>query len=187
MAINLLPKQFQDRRRTAGAKRLSVVGAVALLVGVAAITAGVLAFKAVLASEIKGLEKSIGEEKAKIVSQKGVELKALTLEKKLATTVKILRGANQYSELLSTLAATIPGEISLLDLQLSSPTKFSLSGTAGDYVSLARFIKALVDPSRGGKLFSDAGVRSVDLDSQTGGARFALELEIRKGVLNETE
>ncbi len=187
MAINLLPEQFQERRRKAGARRLSVFGAVALLVGVVAVTVGVLAFKAVLAAEIGGLEKSIGDEKAKIVSQKEVELKALTLEKKLAATVKTLREANHYSELLSTLAGTVPGEISLLDLQLSSPTKFSLSGTAGDYVSLARFIRALVDPSRGGKIFADAGVRSVDLDSQTGGARFALELEIRKGVLYGVE
>lgn len=183
MAISLLPGEAAKKRTEKKVRRFSFLGALALLLGVAAVSAGVFIFKSVLAGEIKNLETEIEREKEKISAEADLEIKAQTLGEKVATLEKILAGATHYSILLDNLTEITPSEISFSTLAATSAEKASLSGTATSYVGLAKFIRALNDPEGGGKLFSETELRSVSLDAQTGQVKFSLELAVKKGVL----
>ena len=182
MAISLLPHEATKKRTEEKVKRFSFLGAISLLLGVCAVSAGVFIFKATILHEVGNLETGIEVEKKKISAQKDLEIKAQTLEKKAETLEKVLLGMTHYSTLLDALNSITPSEVALLNISALSSKKASISGTASSYLGLARFVKAFDDPEKG-VIFSEVTLRSVSLETKTGQVKFSLEVKIKEEAL----
>ena len=201
MAINLLPEKVRRGKREESVKRASTWGAVALLIGVVAVLAGVLVFKMILSREVGRLESQIEDSKKRIGAQEELEIKARSLEGKVKALESILGEKEHYSVFLEGLSAVLPSGIALTDLRVDSPVLAGISGTAVSYIDLARFLEAVGSTPRSrpvgtqgpagqiglaaesGGLFSKVRLRSVNLDTQTGQVKFDLDLVVRKGAL----
>jgi len=178
MAINLLPHEAAKKEAQERVRRVSSLGAIALLVGVGAISTGVFIFRMMASREVAALEKKIKEQRERIVAQKDIELKALTLEKKMEVLGGVLTNAPHFSVLMGTLQSLTPAEVSITNLSVLSAERATISGVATSYLGLARFIRSLRDPASGGKFFSEVDLRSVSLDAQGGLVKFSLETDL---------
>lgn len=181
--INLLPSETAKKRSQEKVKKLSTLGALGVLVGISAVALGVFVFKLALSREVSSVKNEIENQKKQIVAQKPLELKAQTLGRKVENLDTIFTSTSHYSILLDMLLNIKPDEVVLTGISTTSPEKASLSGTASGYIGLAKFVRALSDPKAGGKLFKNAVLTSVSLDSQTAQVKFNLDLGVNKEAL----
>ncbi|MEA2020833.1 MAG: PilN domain-containing protein [Patescibacteria group bacterium] len=180
MAVNLIPRQVKEKREKSFWKKSSLWGSVAIFVGVAAVSAGIVIFKFSLQRDIKALEDNIDSEKTRITAQKDVELKMRDLSKRAKAAGKVLENANKYSRILDKVTALMPVRVSLSKMSMREAEQAQISGTARSYVDLARFIYAVQQDE---ELLTGLQLRSVNLDTQTGNVNFDLEVTVSKEAL----
>lgn len=180
MAINLIPRKIKDAREQSFWKQTSLWGAVAFLVGVGAVSMGILVFRFSLQRELSRLEEEIEAERQQIRAQQDIELKLRDFERRADATVEILDERLYYSLLLERLTELLPEAVSFSRLQVNSPELAGLSGKAASYIDLARFIGAVQNDQ---EMMEGVQLRSVNLDSQTGQVAFQLDLKVKKESL----
>ncbi len=180
MAINLIPRQVKEEREKSFWKKSSLWGSVTIMVGVAAISAGVIIFKFSLQRDIKALESDIDLEEGKIKAQQEVELKVRDLSKRAGEAGRILERSNRYSRVLDKVTALMPDRVTLSKMSMRETESAQVSGKARSYIDLARFIDAI---QRDEELLTGLQLRSVNLDTQTGNVNFDLEVTVSKEAL----
>ena len=181
--ISLLPEELQEEKRKEGRKRtFNLVGIGAFSVAVLMLS-GVLSYYFWVKSQVDTTRKKVAAEEEKILSLGEIERSARLVEEKADALNKIFTERNSYSILLDTLTKTTPQDISIQNFSITGVEKLSLSGTALNYVSLAKFLSAAVDAEKGGVLFSEAELTSVSLDRQTGTVKFNLNLILKEDGL----
>lgn len=183
MAINLIPSAVREKRQKGAVKRISFIGTFTALVGAVAVTAGVLFFKFAIKAQVTQLEKDIRSSKNSIKTFEDIELQARTIKKKASLVDKVISEEEHYSVVLEALTTSVPAEVSLTDLQITTPEKATVSGEVSNYLDLARFIRALLDEDKGGWLFTDVGVRSVGMGSGESSVKFDLEIGVDESLL----
>ncbi len=184
MSINLIPRKIKESRQQAFWKQTSLWGAVAILVGVGAVSIGVLVFRFSLQRELSRLGEEIETERQQIKAQQDIELKLRDLGRRADSAVDVLDSRVYYSFLLGKLTELLPEAVTFSRLQVNSPELASLSGTAASYIDLARFIGAVQSDQ---EMMEGVQLRSVNLDSQTGQVAFDLDLKVDTKALHGTE
>ncbi len=184
MAINLIPRKIKEQREKSFWKETSIWGSVAVLVGVGAVSIGILVFRFSLQREISRLEDDIDAERQQIRAQQEIELKLRDLGRRADAAVEILDERVYYSSLLEKLTEILPEAVSFSRLQVNSPDLAALSGRAASYIDLARFIGAVQQDQ---EMLEGVQLRSVNLDSQTGQVAFDLDLKVKKEALYGAE
>ncbi len=175
MAISLIPRQVKESREESFWKKSSLWGSIAVLVGVAAVSAGVVIFRFSLQNEISDLSESIDSEKSKIEAQRDVEIKLRDLSQRAEYAGDILGEANRYSRLLKKITVLLPDQVTLSKMGVRDADVAQISGTARSYIDLARFINSVQEDE---ELLTGLQLRSVNLDTQTGNVNFDLEVSV---------
>lgn len=184
MAINLIPRKIKEDRQKSFWKQTTLWGAVAVLVGVGAVSIGVLIFRFALQRELTRLGEEIDTARSQIEAQKDVELKLRDLEQRADAVVKVLDDRVYYSRIMEKLTELLPQEVTFSRLRVSSPDAATLAGTASSYIDLARFINAVQEDQ---EMMAGVQLRSVNLDSQTGQVGFDIDLVVREEALYGTK
>lgn len=181
--ISLLPKEVeqkkeQEQRGQQLRKGALLLSAVSLLLCV-----GVFLYSLVLKSEASNLKQSVAEEEAKLNSLSVMEITVRDLEKRVGALKGVLEGKIRFSNLLTSLASSVPTDVSIVEMTVPSEEVLSVSGTSRSYSSLARFLLNLKEARPPQVEFEAVELQSVSLDQQTGEARFDLNLRIVRGGL----
>ncbi|NIT03395.1 hypothetical protein GTO10_00400 [Candidatus Saccharibacteria bacterium] len=88
---------------------------------------------------------------------------------------------------MAAIKKSIPQGVVVTHLSTDQTTPMvNTSGTIRSYSELALFLKNLVDPTKGGSLFTEAGIQSVILDPTTGKAKFTVDITIAAGGLRKS-
>lgn len=181
--ITLLPEELQEEKRKEGQRRTLNLVAIGVFLAAVLALSGVLSYYFWVKSQVNAVKKQVAAEEEKILSLGEIEHSARSVEAKAKALSKIFEERNSYSILLDTLTKTTPQDISIENFSVTGAEKVSLSGTALNYVSLAKFLSAAVDKEKGGVLFAEAELTSVSLDRQTGTVDFNLNLILKEGGL----
>ena len=153
------------------------------MIGVAAISIGVVIFRLFLQRELSQLAEEITAERQQIESRQDIELKLRDLGNRADVVSTILSERKHYSRLLEKLTNLLPEEVNFARLQLRSLEAASLSGNAFSYIDLARFIEAIQEDE---EMLDGLQLRSVNLDAQTGRVSFDLDINIKEDSLYGT-
>lgn len=185
--IELIPREIEEAKkeekglRTA---RLIGFGVLGLSILAVVLLSSVVGGQMLLAKNLQG---KISEKEIRIGELAATEEKVVALTDKNAALSQIFSERSYYSILLEALAKSVPQGITVTGLSaIQTGTKVGLSGETRSYLDLARFLKNLVDPEKGGSLFTQAGLTSVVFDPTKGTAQFVaeatvLETSLKKG------
>lgn len=181
--INLLPQEIKSQRKKDKVK--SSVGNWSLIILVVVVSLSLVAvvvlFQAKLSlNKVKG---EIVRQQSKIKDLGIIEAEAQRLDAKIVALGKIINHRKRFSLLLEAVGASTPQEINITNLASFADNKIAISGQAGSYPSLSRFITTLIEPSLGGKVFAAADLTSASLDEVTGRIRFSLTIYLKENSL----
>ncbi|MDP1710379.1 MAG: PilN domain-containing protein, partial [candidate division WWE3 bacterium] len=139
-----------------------------------------------LSTQLNNLKQESSKQEAQIAQFAEIEFKVLGLSDKSAALTTILAQRDYFSLGLSAVIASLPSNLKVtgFDAQKDKDT-VTINGETSSYVTLASFLQNLVDTGKGGVLFTDAALSSVNLNSATGTAEFIIEATIQKNGLKK--
>ena len=190
--INLIPQEEKKEQKKAHIVKMSTVFSVLLFFVVAAISAYFFYQTTSVKSEIKANEDEIEAFRADIQKLADVEIIARNLGARQLTLRDVLSQRFYYSNLLKEFYKRIPDTVDVQSFGFG-PDKDSLtvSGFAFDYMSISAFIRLLSDKNfaqaeKGYEnLFTDVALNSVNLDAQSNGANYFIEVGISTSLLQK--
>jgi len=184
--IELIPRELEEARKQEkllGTARLVGFGFLALSILVIFLILSIVGAQTVM---INNLRRQVGEKGARIGELSTVEEKVVGLSNKNIALTQIFGARSYHSILLQALKKSIPAGIRLNGLSASkTEATVGISGETQSYTELATFLKNLVDPEKGGSLFTQAGLTSVSFDPTKGTAQFVAEVVIIEGGLKK--
>lgn len=184
--IELIPKEIEAAKaQEKFLARLKAVGRGALGVGVGF---SILFWGGVLAqtARLNFLEGESNKTIEQISKFADTERTVLGLAAKSAGIAKIFTERDYFSVLLSAVKVSTPIGVTVTGLSaVKDKALVTISGETLSYNELATFLKNLVDPTKGGTLFTEATLNSVTLDSATGKASFVVELVMKRDGLKK--
>lgn len=184
--IELLPEEIEAarrRERELRTYRLIGLGFLGLAILVLVLLLSLIGGQTLL---VNNLRRQISDKEARIGELAAVGEKVVGLADKNAALIQIFSGRSYYSILLETLKTSIPQGIVITNLSTSQTEKVvNLSGETRSYGDLAKFLRDLVDPKKGGSLFTQVALTSVVLEPTTGKAKFVAEVTVAEGGLQK--
>jgi len=179
--INLLPPEVRVlEKRINLARVLRNSGLIVLVISVA--VAGLFVYLNLNSrSQLSTIKTAISQTNSLLTSARETESETKILLAKYQSLRKILSNRPLYSKLLESLSKNVPADVQILDVNVLSPTRVSVSGDSLSYLSLAKFLKVL-SPDKSG-VFTKAVLNSVVLNSQSGHVQFVVELNVKEGAL----
>jgi len=184
--IELIPRELEEARKQEKllqTARLVGFGFLGLSFLVIFLILSIVGAQTVL---ISNLHRQISEKEARISELSTVEEKVVGLADKNAALTQIFSGRSYFSILLKTLETSIPQGIAITTLSTSQTEEVvALSGETRSYGDLAKFLRNLVDPEKGGSLFTQVALTSVVLEPTTGKAKFVAEATTVEGGLKK--
>lgn len=184
--IDLIPIEEKVRRSKEKARKIALGLAVFLFIAGGAITGYLVYYSNSLDQIINEKTLAVDEKKKKISDKSALEILVRNLDTKQKSLTDILSKRVYYSKLLEELSSRVPGAVSINSLDSSSPTQLNISGSANDYVALAKFLNSLANPtlstssanSKENNMFKSVAINSVTLDPITANAKFSLSLGV---------
>lgn len=184
--IELLPEEIEAaRKHEKGLRtyRLIGLGILGLAILVLVLLLSLIGGQALLVNNVRRL---ISEKEAQIGELATTEEKIVGLADKNAALTQIFSARSYYSILLETLRKSVPQGIAITTLSAAQTGEaVNLSGETRSYGDLAKFLKNLVDPKKGGSLFTQVALSSVVLEPTTGKAKFVAEATVVEGGLKK--
>ncbi len=189
--IDLIPAEERLQRSKEKAKKFALIFTL-ILFGITLIASGFLFYYiGTLDKKIMDTTASIEEVKKKIQDKSEIEVSARNLDAKYKILSSILSGRTYYSVLLDELTYRSPTNVTINSVESATPDKATLSGTATDYVSLAKFLNALSDQKLASQsatpkdknLFKEVSITTVSLDSLNLSIKFNLGLQLDESLL----
>ncbi len=136
---------------------------------------------------LNNLQRQVSTKEERIADLVEIEKKVTGLANKNNTLTQVFNTRSYYSVLLAAIKKSIPQGVVVTHLSTDQTTPMvNTSGTIRSYSELALFLKNLVDPTKGGSLFTEAGIQSVILDPTTGKAKFTVDITIAAGGLRKS-
>lgn len=129
--------------------------------------------------QVNNLRRQVSEKETRIGELVAIEEKVVGLADKNNALTQIFGERDYYSILLEALRESIPAGVDVTGLSTSQgEVTVGLSGEIRGYIALAQFLRNLVDPEKGGSLFTQAGLTSVTFDRSSGKAKFVAEVTV---------
>jgi len=184
--IELIPKELEEKRERE--KRLRTArfvgfGFLGLSVLVTVLILSVVGAQTVLRDN---LLRQISGKEARLSELASTEEKVVALADKNVALTRIFSGRSYYSILLEALEKSVPSGIEVTGLSASqAEATVELSGEIQSYTELAIFLRNLVDPGKGGSLFTQAALTSVTFDPTKGTALFIAEVTLMENGLKK--
>jgi len=145
---------------------------------------GIFAFRLSLSAQLDNLKQQSASEVAKIAQYADVESKVLGLTYKSSAVDKILSQREHFSIALAAVSASQPSGLKVTGVDVTrGENTATIKGESANYVILAAFLRNLVDSGKGGKLFAEAVLSSVTLNSSKSRAEFVIEATMIKNGL----
>ncbi|NIT04398.1 hypothetical protein GTO10_05870 [Candidatus Saccharibacteria bacterium] len=184
--IELIPKEIaaaKERQKLVSRVWL-IAGLIFLLSGGA--SAGLFLYKTSLSSRLSSLEQESAQAIQAIAQFSNVEEKALALEAKSTAIPQVLSARSYFSKALSAIETSRPSGVSVTGVSASTAEEsIIINGETPSYSNLSTFLDNLIDEEKGGTLFTQASLTSVNFDPSTGDANFAIEAVMSRGGLEE--
>ena len=188
-SINLVPSHEKSQQQKEKLVKVGTVVAVILLF-ISIIVAGFYLYKINKLKETsKTLDSDIEVLRSDIKELADIEISGRNLYTKFLTLKLVFENRLYYSFLLEELQKRVPSDVFIESLTASRLGELSISGSASNYLSIAKFINTLTDQkfSLAGKglekLFTDVKLNSVNLDVQTDSAKFFIVVSYDGKVL----
>ena len=188
-SINLVPSHEKSQQQKEKLVKVGTVVAVILLF-ISIIVAGFYLYKINKLKETsKTLDSDIEVLRSDIKKLADIEISGRNLYTKFLTLKLVFGNRLYYSFLLEELQKRVPSDVFIESLTASRLGELSISGSASNYLSIAKFINTLTDQkfSLAGKdlekLFPDVKLNSVNLDVQTDSAKFFIVVSYDGKVL----
>jgi len=188
-SINLVPSHEKSQQQKEKLVKVGTVVAVILLF-ISIIVAGFYLYKINKLKETsKTLDSDIEVLRSDIKKLADIEISGRNLYTKFLTLKLVFGNRLYYSFLLEELQKRVPSDVFIESLTASRLGELSISGSASNYLSIAKFINTLTDQkfSLAGKglekLFTDVKLNSVNLDVQTDSAKFFIVVSYDGKVL----
>lgn len=188
-SINLVPSHEKSQQQKEKLVKVGTVVAVILLF-ISIIVAGFYLYKINKLKETsKTLDSDIEVLRSDIKELADIEISGRNLYTKFLTLKLVFGNRLYYSFLLEELQKRVPSDVFIESLTASRLGELSISGSASNYLSIAKFINTLTDQkfSLAGKdlekLFPDVKLNSVNLDVQTDSAKFFIVVSYDGKVL----
>ena len=188
-SINLVPSHEKSQQQKEKLVKVGTVVAVILLF-ISIIVAGFYLYKINKLKETsKTLDSDIEVLRSDIKKLADIEISGRNLYTKFLTLKLVFENRLYYSFLLEELQKRVPSDVFIESLTASRLGELSISGSASNYLSIAKFINTLTDQkfSLAGKglekLFTDVKLNSVNLDVQTDSAKFFIVVSYDGKVL----
>ena len=155
--------------------------------GVAAVlSAAAWGATAAQAVRLNAVEDSITSQIEELAKHADTEKLAFGLAVKSQAITSIFTQRNYFSLLLNAVSSSTPTGINVKGLSATKDAiVVTISGDTTSYEELSKFLKNLIDTSRGGTVFVEASLTSVVQDSATGRASFVIELTTRNNGLRK--
>ena len=145
---------------------------------------GIFAYRLSLSAQLDNLKQQSASEVAKIAQYADVESKVLGLTYKSSAVDKILSQREHFSIALAAVSASQPSGLKVTGVDVTrGENTATIKGESANYVILAAFLRNLVDSGKGGKLFAEAVLSSVTLNSSKSRAEFVIEATMIKNGL----
>ena len=184
--IELIPREIEAAKGLASLlTRLRLIGLGTL--GVAAVlSAAAWGATAAQAVRLNAVEDSITSQIEELAKHADTEKLAFGLAVKSQAITSIFTQRNYFSLLLNAVSSSTPTGINVKGLSATKDAiVVTISGDTTSYEELSKFLKNLIDTSRGGTVFVEASLTSVVQDSATGRASFVIELTTRNNGLRK--
>ncbi len=184
--IELIPKEVESAKgREVLLKRLRL-SSFGFFLFCFLIAGGIFGFSWTLSTQLSNLKQESSKQEAQIAQFAEVEFKVLGLSDKSAALSTILTQRDYFSLGLSAVSASQPSNLKVTGFDAQKDKDIvTINGETTSYVTLASFLQNLVDADKGGVLFTDAALSSVNLNSATGTAGFVIEATIQKDGLKK--
>jgi|SRR3990167_7685370 len=191
--LDLIPQEEKSLRTKERAGRASFKITTVLFILTLIFSLGVYLYVASLDSSISQTQASVDDKKRKINDKAELEILARNLDSKYKILSELFGTRFYYSVLLDELSDRLPTTVSINSVDTSTPDTVSLTGEATDYISLAKFLNSLADPSLSStsantkeeNLFTEVLINSVNLDPINSKARFNFTLSVDTELLKK--
>jgi len=167
--IELIPEEVIGEKKKEKVQRLANAGGVLFLIICALVTVGLLAVLSAQKSALSNVQKQVAAKQAELSSMVDMEKKIIGLDTKSSTLTSVLSERRYYSLLLDALEKSLSYGVSIVSLGIDSNNTIGITGEVQSYDNLAAFLRDAVDPEKGGSLFEEVILSSVNF-SATGGA-----------------
>ena len=182
--IELIPKEIEAAKaRESLVRNFRRIGIGFFLFSLLAF-GGIFAFSWSLSTKFSELEQDAATEEAQIAQFAEIESKVLGLTNKSSALRQILTNRDYFSIALAAVSDSRPSNLRVTGITAQTDKNVvTINGETVSYVNLAAFLQNLLDPEKGGVLFTDAVLNSVNLNSAKGTAEFVIEATIKRDGL----
>lgn len=186
--IDLIPLEERIQQEQEKTRKEFIIFSVSVFAIVLIIFTGLSLYTKNLDEKISELKSSVESKKTLIIEKSDIEVTIRNLDAKTASLSNILQNKNYYSILLDEIAKRVPKTVGINTIDTSQVSQVNISGTAKDYVSLAKFLNSLTQnqsSSESAKLFKEVSISSVTLDPFSSDAKFNLNVTIEPTLLKK--
>jgi hypothetical protein len=182
--IELIPKEIEAAKGQEVLLRKFRLASFGFFFLTLLIFGGIFAYRLSLSAQLDNLKQQSAGEVAKIAQYADVESKVLGLTYKSSAVDKILSQREHFSIALAAVSASQPSGLKVTGVDVTrGENTATIKGESANYVILAAFLQNLVDSGKGGKLFAEAVLSSVTLNSSKSRAEFVIEATMIKNGL----
>lgn len=186
--IDLIPLEERVQQEQEKTRKEFIIFSVSVFVIVLIIFIGLSLYTKNLDEKISELKSSVESKKTLIIEKSDIEVTIRNLDAKTASLSNILQNKNYYSILLDEVAKRVPKTVGINTIDTSQVSQVNISGTAKDYVSLAKFLNSLTQnqsSSPSANIFKAVSISSVTLDPFSSDAKFNLNVTIEPSLLKK--
>lgn len=182
--IELIPKEVEAARgREVLVHRLRLYGFGFFILSIL-ISGGLFALSWSTSAQLDNFKQESAQQVAQIAQFADLEEKVIGLTDKSAALTRVLSQRNYFSIALEAIEKSRPATLKVNGSTLErDKDTVTITGETASYINLAAFLQNLVDPERGGALFTGAALTSVNLNAARGTAEYVVEATMRSDGL----
>lgn len=184
--IDLIPLEERVQQEHENTTKHFIIFGISAFFIVIVVFIGLSLYTKNLDKTISELKSSVDSKKTLIIEKSDIEVTIRNLDLKTASLSNILQNKNYYSILLAEIAKRVPETVGINTIDTSQESLINISGTAKDYVSLAKFLNSLTlnsSTSTSANIFKQVSISSVTLDPFSSDAKFNLNVTIEPSLL----
>lgn len=185
-AIELIPKEVAAVKERAKISRRFLVLSVVFFVLSLATSSALLFYKQDRASHLESVEEEAALQGADVAQFAGIEKKVLGLGAKSSAIPQTLSQRDYFSVVLSSVKNSQPSGVAVTGLAMSEDeTEVTINGETFNYSELANFLDNLIGSGKGGVLFTQVSLTSVNLEASSGKASFIIDAVMKEDGLKK--
>ena len=185
-AIELIPKEVTAVKERAKISHRFLVFSIVFFVLSLATSSALLFYKQDRTSHLESVEEETALQGAGIAQFADIEKKVLGLGAKSSAIPQILSQRDYFSVVLSSVKNSRPSGVVVTGLAMSEDeTEVTINGETFNYSELANFLDNLVGSGKGGVLFTQVSLTSVNLKASSGKVSFIIDAIMKKDGLKK--